>query len=73
MAKIRQSLGDAAAYQYAEIYAQWGDVSSALKWMETAYRLRDTGLVSLKADELLDPLRKEPRFQKIERELKFPN
>jgi len=73
VAKIRQSLGDAAAYQYAEIYAQWGDVSSALKWMETAYRLRDTGLVSLKADDLLDPLRKEPRFQKIERELKFPN
>ncbi|MGC1646545.1 MAG: tetratricopeptide repeat protein, partial [Candidatus Sulfotelmatobacter sp.] len=73
IAKIRQPLGDAGAYQYAEIYAQWGEVSSALQWLETAYRLRDPGLVSLKADELLDPLRKEPRFQKIERELKNPN
>jgi len=27
----------------------------------------------LKIDPLLDPLRKEPRFQAIERELKFPN
>jgi len=24
-------------------------------------------------DNLLDPLRKEPRFRAIERELKFPN
>src|ERR1700733_1160873 len=73
IAKIRQSLGDAGAYQYADIYAQWGDVSSALRWLETAYHLRDPGLVSLKADELLDPVRQEPRFQKIERELKVPN
>jgi hypothetical protein len=26
----------------------------------------------LKTDPLLDPLRKEPRFKAIERELKFP-
>jgi hypothetical protein len=29
--------------------------------------------VELKIDPLLDPLCKEPRFQAIERELKFPN
>jgi hypothetical protein len=34
---------------------------------------RDPGPVYLKTDPLLDPLRKEPRFQAIERELKFPN
>jgi hypothetical protein len=27
----------------------------------------------VKTEPLLDPLRKEPRFQAIERELKFPN
>jgi hypothetical protein len=27
----------------------------------------------LKTDPLMDPLRKEPRFQAIERELKFPS
>jgi len=36
-------------------------------------RLRDSSLTNLKTDPLLDPLRKEPRFQAIERELKFPN
>jgi hypothetical protein len=30
-------------------------------------------LLFLKMDPLLDPLRKEPRFQAIERELKFPD
>jgi len=29
-------------------------------------------LASLKAEPFMDPLRKEPRFQAIERELKFP-
>jgi tetratricopeptide (TPR) repeat protein len=65
--------GDAAAYQYATIYAQWGHRAQALEWLETALRLRDPGLESLKTDPLLDPLRKEPRFQAIERELKFPD
>jgi hypothetical protein len=32
----------------------------------------DPGLVQLKADSLMDPLRKGPRFQAIERELKSP-
>ena len=71
--KVEASLGDAAAYQYAEIYAQWGDAPRALEWLETALRVRDPGLAALKLDSLLDPLRKEPRFQAIERALKFPN
>jgi len=64
--------GDAAAYQYAEIYAQWGNVAKALECLDTAVRMRDPGFALLKRDPLLDPLRKEPRFQAIERELKFP-
>jgi tetratricopeptide (TPR) repeat protein len=71
LTKYRAAGGDAAAYQYAEIYAQWGNTSKALTWLETAQRLRDAGLLALKSDPLLDPLRKEPRFRAIERELKF--
>jgi TolB-like protein/Flp pilus assembly protein TadD len=73
LSKLKAALGDDAAYQYATIYAQWGQRAKALDWLETALRLRDPGLVSLKTHPLLDPLRKEPRFQEIERELKFPN
>jgi TolB-like protein/Flp pilus assembly protein TadD len=65
--------GDAGAYQYASIYAQWGETAKALEWLATAMRVRDSGLIELKTDPLLDPLRNEPRFQAIERELKFPD
>ena len=73
LAKIKAWGGDAAAYQYAEIYAQWGNTPKALEWLDTAMRLRDPGLEGLKTDPLMDPLRKEPRFQAVMRELRFPN
>ena len=72
LAKLKALTGDTAPYQYATIYAQWGNRAKALEWLETALRVRDTGLELLKTDPLLDPLRKEPRFQAVEQELKFP-
>jgi len=71
--KFKSAQGDAGAYQYAEINTQWGDLPAAFDWLEKALRLRDPGLVILRTDPLLDPLRKEPRFWAIERALKFPN
>jgi TolB-like protein len=62
-----------SSYQYAQIYAQWGDIKKALDWLETALRIRDVGLEYLKTDAFLDPLRSQPRFQAIERQLKFPD
>jgi TolB-like protein/Tfp pilus assembly protein PilF len=71
--RYRGEDGERAAYQYADIYAQWGDAAKALEWLQTALRLRDPGLGWLKMDPLLDPLRQEPHFQAIERELRFPD
>ena len=73
LTKLKAAMGDAAAYQNATIYAQWGNLPKALEWLETAWQLRDPGLELLKTDPLLDPLRKEQRFLAIQRELKFPN
>jgi TolB-like protein len=73
LAALKAEEGDSMAYQYAEIYTQWGDTEKALTWLDAAMRLRDPGLSGLKTDPLLDPLRKEPRFQAVERELKFPS
>jgi TolB-like protein/Flp pilus assembly protein TadD len=70
--KFKAGHGDDWGSNFAAIYAQWGNTSKALEWLETALRARDSGLEGLKTDPLLDPLRKEPRFQAIERELKFP-
>jgi TolB-like protein/DNA-binding winged helix-turn-helix (wHTH) protein/tetratricopeptide (TPR) repeat protein len=71
--EAQTALGDAGTYIYTQIYAQWGNRPKALEWLETAMRWRDPGLIKLKTDPLLDPLRKEPRLQAIERALKFPN
>jgi TolB-like protein/DNA-binding winged helix-turn-helix (wHTH) protein/Tfp pilus assembly protein PilF len=73
VAKMKAANGVAAAYQYATIYAQWGDAPKSLQWLDTAVRGRDPGLPNLKADPLMDPLRGEAHFQAIERALKFPN
>ncbi len=71
--KFKSTMGEDHAYEPAAIYAQWGDRTKALESLDRAARLRDTGLFYLKTDPLMDPLRNEPRFQAIERELKFPN
>ena len=73
LAKLKAAQGDDVSYQYVAIYAQWGNTPKALEWLETAVRVRDAGLEEMKADPQMDPVRKEPRFQAIERELKFPN
>jgi TolB-like protein/Tfp pilus assembly protein PilF len=72
LTKIRTQLGETAAYQISTIYAQWGDRAQGLDWLETALRLRDPGLVELKTDPLMDPLRQEPRFKTVLAALKFP-
>jgi len=73
LGKIKATLAQAGAYQYATIYAQWGQHTEALEWLDTAMRLRDPGLELLRTDPLFDPLRAEPRFQAIQRALKFPD
>jgi len=57
--------GDRAAYQYGQIYAQWGETDKALAWLETAVQIRDPGALLTRGDGLLNPLRDEPRFQQI--------
>jgi TolB-like protein/Flp pilus assembly protein TadD len=69
--KLKSTEGDAGAWDYAAIYAQWGDVAKALQWLETAVRLRDSSLVGLKREPYFDSLQKEARFQAIVRELNF--
>ncbi|HYM42553.1 MAG TPA: winged helix-turn-helix domain-containing protein [Steroidobacteraceae bacterium] len=73
LARLRAAAGDTGAYFYAAIYTQWGRPAEALEWLDVAMRVRDADLIVLKIDPLMDPLRKEPRFQAIERELKFPD
>jgi TolB-like protein/Flp pilus assembly protein TadD len=73
LSKFRALLGDAANAEYFWVYAQWGQTDRALDELEAAMRLCDPYLIQLKMTFLTDPLRNEPRFQAIERALKFPD
>jgi tetratricopeptide (TPR) repeat protein len=73
LTKLQAERGEDAAYQYAEIYAQWNNPAESLRWLDVAMRLHDSGLVLLRVDPLLDPLRNEPRFKEAERALRFPS
>jgi TolB-like protein/Flp pilus assembly protein TadD len=72
-AKVFSDIGESGSYQMAQIYAQWGNPTVALDWLETGYRVHDSGIMLLRVDEFMDPLRKESRFQEIERKLNFPS
>ena len=64
--------GDTASYQYAQIYAQWGDLQRSLDWLDKAYRIHDPGMQSLKTDPLMDPVRGQARYRAIQAQLKLP-
>jgi tetratricopeptide (TPR) repeat protein len=71
LAKVKKQ-GYLTAFQSAMVYAQWGATAKALDSLEAAAQIRDPDLARLRVEPLFDPLRKEPRFLAIERELQFP-
>jgi TolB-like protein/Tfp pilus assembly protein PilF len=71
LAQLVSTLGDSAAYQQAQILAQWGDTPDALTMLDRARALGDSGLLIALMDPFLDPLRKEARFVQLLKELNF--
>jgi TolB-like protein/tetratricopeptide (TPR) repeat protein len=72
LAQYQALSGDRDAYAYAGIYAQWGNVATALSWLRKAEQLRDPGFQSLKVNWQLDPIRNEPEFKAILARMNFP-
>jgi hypothetical protein len=56
-----------------QLRAQWGNRMKSLEWLDMALHVRDPGVVLMRTDPFLDPVRKEARFQAIVRALKFPD
>jgi TolB-like protein/Flp pilus assembly protein TadD len=61
-----------SSYQWAQVYAQWGQPDKAIDWLEKGVAVLDPGVESMKVDPFLDPVRGEPRFQALQQALKFP-
>ena len=71
--RLQQLYGDAASYQYGQIYAQLDDHSAALSNLELGWKIKDAGLLTMKVDPWLDPLRSEPRFEALVKKMNFPS
>jgi TolB-like protein/Tfp pilus assembly protein PilF len=72
-ARLKKEYGDSCSYQHAQVYAQWGQVPEALAALERAHAISDPGMLDMKVDPLLDPLRHEPRFQALLAQMNFPD
>jgi len=71
-ARLQGLQGENGNFQYAEVYAQWGETGRALEALEAAWRERDAGLVDLRASAFLDPIRSTPQYAEMLHRLHMP-
>ncbi|MGH9886229.1 MAG: tetratricopeptide repeat protein, partial [bacterium] len=72
LATFIEQHGDDAGVQVAEVYAQRGDLDQAFVWLERAYARHDGGLMDMKANRLLTPLARDPRWAALLRKMNLP-
>jgi hypothetical protein len=56
----------------ATAYASVGDIDRAIEWCEKGMQERAPNMVYMNAGATWDPVRKDPRFQAMFREMNFP-
>jgi TolB-like protein/Tfp pilus assembly protein PilF len=59
-------------YDLATMYAQLGEKDKAFEALNDAYENREFGLLGIKVDPRLDPLRDDPRFSELLKKVGFP-
>jgi TolB-like protein len=57
---------------FAAVYTGLGEKSTAMDWLDKAYKERNDRLLYLNVDPMADPLRSEPRFQDLMKRLHLP-
>ena len=60
-------------FYVAVVYIALGKTEAAMDWMEKAFADRSNGLVFLKIEPELDPLRSNPRSVGLHHRLNFPD
>lgn len=69
--ELVREYGDKSNYQYAQVYAQWGESDKALAALERAWKLRDGGIMLMYNDPLLMPLRGSQRYRELAKAVGF--
>ena len=72
MSQAKQQFGDVLSYQFAQIRAQMGQADRAFTELDRALAAKDPGLMYLKTDPFMDPLRGDPRFKEAMKKLDPP-
>jgi serine/threonine-protein kinase len=72
LATLRQRGDEMASFEYAKVYAQIGDKDGAFAALNHAWEIRDPSVGFLRVDPYLDPLRQDPRYAALVREIGFP-
>lgn len=65
MTQLVAQNGDNSLYQQAQVLARWGESGKAMAALERARTEGDAGLVYLRNDPFLDPLRGDTRFKRL--------
>ncbi len=60
------------AFEIAKVHAYRGQTDRAFAWLERAYRQRNSALMAIKRDPLLENVRSDPRYKAFLRKLKLP-
>lgn len=63
---------DGAAFQIAEVYAQWNETDNAFEWLERAYSQGDPGLAELYSSVNLENLYEDSRFAVLTGQVGLP-
>jgi serine/threonine-protein kinase len=70
--QMRMFDGDVSSYQYAQIHAQLGQSEEGMRALNKALEVRDPGLIAVKVDAFLDPIRRHARFGDLLQRLRLP-
>lgn len=72
VAQIHKGSGDAAMFQYAQVYAQARQLDRAFEALEKGLAVKDPGVTGVRTDPFLDPIRRDPRYPGLVRSVNFP-
>ena len=70
--QMKAQFGAADSYQLAQVRTQLGQKDQAFAELNNGFAARDPGLMYLKMDPLLDPIRGDPRYAALVSKLNFP-
>ena len=72
VSQIHKGSGDAAMFQYAQVYAQARQLDRVFEALDKGLAVKDPGVTGVRTDPFLDPIRHDPRYPALVKKVNFP-